>query len=71
MAERLGNTPTVCRGCYIHPKVLENYLRGVTLEGFRRRVERNIRRIQPEYEIEELALLKMLRAPANANTTSN
>ena len=62
VAERLGNTPTVCKGCYIHPKVLESYLRGVTLEQFRRRVERNIKRIQPEYEVEELALLKMLRA---------
>ncbi|HWS99348.1 MAG TPA: hypothetical protein VN256_03675 [Pyrinomonadaceae bacterium] len=62
VAERLGNTPTVCRGCYIHPKVLDSYLRGVTLEQFRRRVERNIKRIQPEYEVEEIALLKMLRA---------
>lgn len=65
VAERLGNTPTVCRGCYIHPKVLDSYLQGVTLEQFRRRVERNIKRIQPEYEVEELALLKMLRAQAN------
>jgi DNA topoisomerase-1 len=62
VAERLGNTPTVCRGCYIHPKVLDSYLRGTTLEQFRRRVERSIKRIQPEYEVEELALLKMLRA---------
>jgi DNA topoisomerase-1 len=62
VAERLGNTPTVCRGCYIHPKVFESYLRGVTLEEFRRRTERSIKRIQPEYELEELALLKLLRA---------
>ena len=61
VAERLGNTPSVCRGCYIHPKVLASYQRGVTLEEFRRRVERSIRRIQPEYEPEELALLKLLR----------
>lgn len=62
VAERLGNTPTVCRGCYIHPKVLDSYLQGVTLEEFRRRAKRSIKRIQPEYEVEELALLKMLRA---------
>ena len=65
VAERLGNTPTVCRGCYIHPKVLESYLQGVTLEEFRRRVERSIHRIEPEYQPEEMALLKMLRAQAN------
>ena len=62
VAERLGNTPTVCRGCYIHPKVLESYLRGVTLEEFRRKVERSIHRIEPEYQPEEMALLKLLRA---------
>ncbi|HKQ99279.1 MAG TPA: hypothetical protein VJT09_01325 [Pyrinomonadaceae bacterium] len=71
VAERLGNTPTVCRGCYIHPKVLESYLQGVTLEEFRRRVERSIKRIQPEYEVEELALLKMLRAQANGKASTS
>jgi DNA topoisomerase-1 len=28
VAERLGNTPTVCRKCYIHPAVLDSYLDG-------------------------------------------
>ena len=62
VAERLGNTPTVCRGCYIHPKVLDGYLQGITLEEFRRKVERSIHRIEPEYQPEEMALLKLLRA---------
>jgi DNA topoisomerase-1 len=61
VAERLGNTPTVCRSCYIHPAVLDNYLQGRTLEEFRRKIERSIHRIQPEYEVEELALMKLLR----------
>jgi DNA topoisomerase-1 len=26
VAQHLGNTPTVCRACYIHPRVLETYL---------------------------------------------
>jgi DNA topoisomerase-1 len=25
VAEKLGNTPAVCRACYIHPRVLESY----------------------------------------------
>ena len=61
VAERLGNTPTVCRSCYIHPAILDGYLKGVTLEEFRRKVERSIKRIQPEYEVEEVALLKLLK----------
>ncbi|CAM4107090.1 DNA topoisomerase IB [Bordetella tumulicola] len=28
VAERLSNTPAVCRKCYIHPAILETYLRG-------------------------------------------
>jgi DNA topoisomerase-1 len=62
VAEHLGNTPTVCRGCYIHPVVVESYLRGHTLEEFRPRRARLIERHQPEYSVEELALLKLLRA---------
>jgi len=27
-ASHLGNTPTVCRKCYVHPTVLEHYLQG-------------------------------------------
>ena len=28
VAKQLGNTPAVCRKCYIHPAVLEGYLAG-------------------------------------------
>src|SRR5581483_1177475 len=28
VADRLGNTPTVCRKCYVHPAVIESYLAG-------------------------------------------
>ena len=63
VAERLGNTPTVCRACYIHPKVLEAYERGRSIEEFRtRRARSRIQRQQPDYSVEELALLKLLRA---------
>jgi DNA topoisomerase-1 len=28
VAKRLGNTPTICRKCYVHPEVLAAYLEG-------------------------------------------
>jgi DNA topoisomerase-1 len=28
VAAQLGNTPAVCRKCYIHPAVIESFLRG-------------------------------------------
>jgi DNA topoisomerase-1 len=73
VAEHLGNTPTVCRNCYIHPAVIERYGQGVTLEAFRPKRSRRIRRLQPEYEPEELALLKLFRTNGKAqkNTAEN
>lgn len=68
VAEHLGNTPTVCRNCYIHPAVIERYTEGVTLEAFRPRRSRRIHRLQPEYEPEEMALLKLFRT--NGKTTT-
>ena len=32
VAERLGNTPAVCRECYIHPEVVDRYLDGTLAE---------------------------------------
>ena len=28
VAAQLGNTPTICRKCYIHPEVVNAYLEG-------------------------------------------
>ena len=32
VAKHLGNTPTICRRCYIHPAVLEGYFEGTMLQ---------------------------------------
>ena len=32
VAAKLGNTPSVCRKCYVHPAVLEAYLNGAHLD---------------------------------------
>lgn len=39
VAERLGNTPAVCRKCYIHPVVLTSYLDGTTVEVILKKTE--------------------------------
>ena len=62
VAEQLGNTPTVCRGSYIHPAILKSYEKGITLDEFRPRKSRNISRIEEEYEPEERALMKLFKA---------
>ena len=59
VAEQLGNTPTVCRSSYIHPTVLKSYESGITLHEFSDKKSRKVKRIQTEYEPEELALMKL------------
>ena len=62
VAEQLGNTPTVCRGSYIHPTIIKSYESGVTIDEFRPRKTRRINRIEAaDYELEEKALIKMFR----------
>ncbi len=39
VATVLGNTPAVCRKCYIHPAVLENYLDGNAIAGLKQKTE--------------------------------
>jgi DNA topoisomerase-1 len=35
-AARLGNTPAVCRSCYVHPEILAAYLEGTLLDDLAR-----------------------------------
>jgi DNA topoisomerase I len=61
VAEELGNTPTVCRGSYIHPAVINLYQQGITLDEFRPRRSRAITRLQQHLEPEEMALIRMFQ----------
>ena len=39
VAKRLGNTPAICRKCYIHPAIFEGYLDGSLAEGLKQRAD--------------------------------
>lgn len=68
VADKLGNTPAVCRSAYIHPLVLQNYEHGVTLSDFRPKRARKLSKIAAELEPEERALLEMLKQGAASAT---
>ena len=57
-AELLGNTPAICRECYVHPAIIEAYLKGVKIRGLAEAVQPpeklNLRTV-------ETAVLKFLR----------
>jgi DNA topoisomerase-1 len=61
VAKKLGNTPTICRKCYVHPAVLESYLDGTMLEALRRRAKRQLQEDLHELRPEEAAVLALLQ----------
>ena len=62
VAERLGNTPAVCRASYISPAVVEQYMDGRTIDDFRPRHLRVVGARDIELDPEEQALLSLLRS---------
>jgi DNA topoisomerase-1 len=59
VAKMLGNTPAVCRKCYIHPVILDSYLEAGAIEVLDQRAGRKLAtgRLKPE----ELMVLALLR----------
>jgi len=60
VAERLGNTPAVCRRCYVHPAVIESYMGGEIVNDFEERVKKELPKSQHALRQEELDLLDLL-----------
>ncbi len=61
VSERLGNTPSVCRKCYIHPEVLLSYLDGSLVETLRQRAEAEIATGWKHLRPEEAAVVALLQ----------
>jgi DNA topoisomerase I len=62
VAERLGNTPVVTRASYVSPAVVEQYLDGRTIDDFRPRHLRVVGARDIGLDLEEQALLSLLRS---------
>lgn len=62
VAKILGNTPAVCRKCYVHPAVLETYLTGNVIEGLRRKTEQALADNLPDLRSVEAAVMSFLQA---------
>jgi DNA topoisomerase-1 len=62
VASRLGNTPTICRKCYVHPEVLTSYVEGQLLIEIQEEVEEELREELPRLKPEEAAVLTLLEA---------
>jgi DNA topoisomerase I len=61
VAQSLGNTPAVCRKCYIHPAVVDAYLDGSLAAALRRRTEEKLAEDETALSSEERLVLTLLR----------
>ena len=61
VAARLGNTPTICRKCYIHPEIVNCYLSGSLLLEIKEEVEAELRDQIAGLKPEEAAVMTLLQ----------
>ncbi|TPG47246.1 DNA topoisomerase IB [Roseomonas nepalensis] len=60
VSSRLGNTPTVCRKCYVHPDLLDGYMEGKLVLEMAERAEEELRDDLEALRPEEAAVLAFL-----------
>jgi DNA topoisomerase-1 len=61
VAARLGNTPTICRKCYIHPQVIDCYMDGALALRLEREAAEELREELARLRPEEAAVLALLQ----------
>jgi DNA topoisomerase-1 len=61
VATQMGNTPAVCRRCYIHPAILDAYVDGSLARTLGRRVGRKLKQQDGGLAREEEAVLRVLK----------
>jgi DNA topoisomerase-1 len=61
VAQKLGNTPTICRKCYVHPAILDAYLDGTIMEALRECATRQLVDDLHSLPPEEAAVLALLQ----------
>ena len=61
VSAKLGNTPTICRKCYVHPEVINSYLEGTLLEEAREEAEAELRDELGGLKPEEAVVLSFLQ----------
>jgi DNA topoisomerase I len=66
VSQRLGNTPAICKKCYIHPAIIDSYLDGTLLNALRRRINKAADKDMSSLRPEEAKVLTLLRRRLNA-----
>jgi DNA topoisomerase-1 len=67
VAARLGNTPTICRKCYVHPEILQCYFEGELAQTLTAKIERELTHRLGELSAAEAATLALLHRRLKAS----
>jgi len=66
VSKLLGNTPAICRKCYVHPAVFETYLSGAAIEGLKEKTAEVLDSENINLRSGETAILKFLQGRLTA-----
>ena len=67
VARVLGNTPAVCRKCYVHPEIVSAYLEGETIEAISQRIATRMKHSVHHLRPVEAAVLALLQRRLKAS----
>jgi DNA topoisomerase I len=67
VAKRLGNTPTICRKCYVHPAVIDAYLDGTMASTLQQAASSEWQERLGDLPPEEAAVLALLQQRLHAD----
>jgi DNA topoisomerase-1 len=70
VAQRLGNTPAICRKCYVHPGILEAYLDGSLASAIGGKVNGRLSRSLTRLGPEEAAIVTLLHKRSNESQSA-
>src|ERR1700693_1826644 len=58
VAQILGNTPAICRKCYVHPAIFESYFSRQSIDGLKQMTEETLEKENVDLRSSEAAVLK-------------
>jgi len=67
VAKKLGNTPTICRKCYIHPQIIDTYLEGNLQHHLQEDIANILSSEQKSLSAEEAMVLAFLQRQLAVN----
>src|SRR6201997_1776187 len=66
VSKQLGNTPAICRKCYVHPEVLNAYMSGDLVKMIEAKIAQKFKRQYAKLTSDEIMVLAFLRKRLDA-----